>query len=313
MSSSMELGLQQDQKKLEVRPIGGEDNLIVRFQSRAEDQGEEFDEISGQHEEQEDFYLSSFGLPHHRSKNRSENYFASLFDLPPTKTKGFQTTMEGRRYITLEPPGLQRPTAGPTRRTIVPEDKELSKYPLDVQLRIGQTPLKPISSYRIFVKENTGPMRKLHQTISHKELMTKLNTQWFTELSEEDREAYRLKGMLDRQRYRDELIAYNRNRLKVLTEYADGQKKQKETTTPAKQAGAEKEDMENCLSSEKQSKVKFKSAFKFFKLDMIAKVKDEYPTLSFKERVEIIKEQWKRLAAHEKFLYVKRSRLDKKR
>ena len=61
----------------------------------------------------------------------------------------------------------------------------------------------------------------------------------------------------------------------------------------------------------KKEKLKFKSAFKIFKLDNIAEVKKDHPEYGFKERMACLKSKWSKLKANEKFLYVKRSRLDK--
>ena len=60
-------------------------------------------------------------------------------------------------------------------------------------------------------------------------------------------------------------------------------------------------------------KLKFKSAFKIYKLDHIAELKELHPDFGFKERMAELKKMWQGLKANEKYLYVKRSRLDKQR
>jgi len=56
-----------------------------------------------------------------------------------------------------------------------------------------------------------------------------------------------------------------------------------------------------------------KTAFKLYKLDHIGKIKEEYPEMPFKARMALLKDMWKQLPPNSKYLYVQRSRLDKKK
>ena len=64
-------------------------------------------------------------------------------------------------------------------------------------------------------------------------------------------------------------------------------------------------------NDDKQGKIKFKSAFKLFKLDKIAEVKKQNPNFDFRERTQFLKNLWKNLIADEKLEYVKSSRVEK--
>lgn len=62
-----------------------------------------------------------------------------------------------------------------------------------------------------------------------------------------------------------------------------------------------------------QEKIKYKSAFKLFKLDKIVQVKMSYHNQNYKERLQLLKDMWKLLKKEEKSIYVQRSRIEKEK
>jgi hypothetical protein len=118
--------------------------------------------------------------------------------------------------------------------------------------------------------------------------------------SETDKEAYQHKYEELIREYKDQYYQYKRNKALILLDYNEKVK-------------AERRGLSVGLSGDKKDKLKFKTAFKLFKLDYVGYVKEKHADLGFKERAEILKNLWKNLSPHSKFLYVKRSRLDKKR
>ena len=63
----------------------------------------------------------------------------------------------------------------------------------------------------------------------------------------------------------------------------------------------------------KDEKLKFLSAFRIYRRTIAPKVKAEKPNLTGKERQAIIRDQWKKLDAKKKYVYVLRSRWDKEK
>jgi hypothetical protein len=165
--------------------------------------------------------------------------------------------------------------------------------------------------------------------------MSLLYDKWLKEMTKEDREAYIYKALLDKRRYEDELVRFSINRHNVLKDYLESTQAirvsdpippalQVTLSTPGKDLHKQEVneipitndregDEAKTGTGKKDGKVRFKSAFKLFKLDHINEVKEKFPEAPFRDRVAVVKKMWKNLSSNEKYLYVKRSRLDKKR
>ena len=172
---------------------------------------------------------------------------------------------------------------------------EKDGLPEEVVLRIGQPPLYPLSAYQLFVKDKYAELRKAEPNLSHKDIVRKANNYWLYELSPEDKEAYKHKHMENVRTFSEKLAEYKARKKEILEQYW------KSVSYGKKQEEA------------KPEKVKFKTAYRLFKVDHVASVKEEHPNMTFKERANIIKEMWRNLSPHSKYLYMKRSRLDKQK
>jgi len=60
-------------------------------------------------------------------------------------------------------------------------------------------------------------------------------------------------------------------------------------------------------------KLKFMSAYRFFRRDRVPVVKEAHPDYDGKQRQEVIKAEWRKLNDCEKFAYVIRSRADREK
>ncbi len=123
--------------------------------------------------------------------------------------------------------------------------------------------------------------------------LTPLEKEVYTDLSKKQQEAYyqelerlmELKNSLRRQIYE---IRYGR-----FTSNPDDD----QMTTSVKPSG----------------KLKFMSAYRFFRRDRVPYVKDAHPDYDGKQRQDVIKAEWRTLSECEKFAYVIRSRADRER
>jgi len=179
-------------------------------------------------------------------------------------------------------------------RTIAVEKLKVI-LPEEIKLKIGTPPLKPLSAYRIFLQDQYNIIKKENPEMKHSEIQKKANSIWLFKTSPLDKEAYEHKYMESLREYNKQLNEYHKNKKKVLTEYY------------------QKLAQEGKGVDSSNQKIKFKTAFKLFKLDHVSQVKQKYPDASFKQRSDILKEMWKGLSQHSKFLYVKRSRLEMKK
>lgn len=172
---------------------------------------------------------------------------------------------------------------------------EKDGLPEEVVLRIGQPPLYPLSAYQLFVKDKYAELRKTEPNLSHKEIVQKANNYWLYKLSPEDKEAYKHKHMENVRTFSEKLVEHKARKKEILEQYW-------------RNVNSGKQQEEG-----KPEKVKFKTAYRLFKVDNVASVKEEHPDMTFKERANIIKEMWRNLSPHSKYLYMKRSRLDKQK
>ena len=122
------------------------------------------------------------------------------------------------------------------------------KLPEDVLLRIGMPPKRPIKAYEIYLRDNTGLIKKQYPDMKHKDIMLQLCDEWLHKLNDRDKDVYCFKEREEDKSYRDAFAEYNKKKKIVLDEYYQKLKEQEEA----------------------KIKVKFKTAFKLFKLDQIA-------------------------------------------
>jgi len=168
--------------------------------------------------------------------------------------------------------------------------------PEDVRLKIGQAPLEPLSAYQLFVKDRCVELKKTNPNLPHKEALAQANDAWLRDLSSEDKEAWQCKYEENSKAYRKQMNEFRQRKGEILKEYY------------------EKVQVNDWRGNEeKEEKIKFKTPFRLFKLDRIEKLKEENPNVTFRERVSMMKQLWKDLSPHAKFLYVQRSRLDKEK
>lgn len=172
---------------------------------------------------------------------------------------------------------------------------EKDGLPEEVVLRIGQPPLYPLSAYQLFVKDKYAELKRVEPSLSHKDIVKKANDYWLYELSSEDKEAYKHKHVENVRTFNEKLAEYKERKKEVLEQY-----------WKSVNSGKQQEEV-------KSEKVKFKTAYRLFKVDNVASVKEQHPDTTFKERANIIKEMWRNLSPHSKYLYMKRSRLDKQK
>ena len=70
---------------------------------------------------------------------------------------------------------------------------------------------------------------------------------------------------------------------------------------------------EGNYSVKPSGKLKYMSAFRFFRKELVPLIKSQQPDLDGKERQKLIKEKWKELNDNQKFTYVQMSRADRER
>ncbi len=215
---------------------------------------------------------------------------AGIFRSNDQRSKNFQqrnTNNHGNRnYPHHPPPHRHHQQRHPTQEML----------PEDVRLKIGQAPLEPLSAYQLFVKDRCLELKKNNPSLPQKEALAQANDAWLRELSKEDKEAWQCKYEENSKAYRKQLNEFRQRKGEILKEYY------------------EKVRMNDWgKNEEKEEKIKFKTPFRLFKLDRIEKLKEENPNVTFRERVSMMKQLWKDLSPHAKFLYVQRSRLDKEK
>ena len=215
---------------------------------------------------------------------------AGIFRSNDQRSKNFQqrTNNNGSKNHPHHPP--------PHRHHQQQRHQAQEILPEDVRLKIGQAPLEPLSAYQLFVKEKVVELKKSNPNLPHKEALAQANEVWLHDLSKEDKEAWQCKYEENSKAYRKQMNEFRQRKGEILKEYY------------------EKVRMNDWgKNEEKEEKVKFKTPFRLFKLDRIEKLKEENPNITFRERVSMMKQMWKDLSPHAKFLYVQRSRLDKEK
>ena len=172
--------------------------------------------------------------------------------------------------------------------------------PEEIRLKIGQPPLEPLSAYQLFVKDKCNELKKGNGNIPHKEALRVANDHWLQDLSLEDKEAYRCKHEECVDAYRKQMNEFRQRKGEIMREYYQNIRQGKNNHNER-------------ITMTKEEKLKFKTPFRLFKLDNIVKLKEQHPDITFRERVSMMKDLWKDLSPHAKFLYVQRSRLDKEK
>lgn len=216
----------------------------------------------------------SYPKPYYQKENINPNQ--GFRNDPQTRNRNFKNTHPGENRMF---------------------ENSMKILPEEIKLKIGMPPLKPQSAYRLFVQDKYSELKKANPELKHHEISKKANDLWLYQTSTIDKEAYEHKYEECMRDFRLQCENYKKNKTKVLTEYNESKKE----TKNASEDGS------------KDSKLKFRTAYKLFKIDYVQYVKEKYPDSGFKERADILKNIWKGLSPHSKYLYVKRSRLDKKR
>ena len=185
------------------------------------------------------------------------------------------------------------------------------KIPQEIFLKIGQPPRKPLSAYRLFIKEKYTQLKKESGLMPHLSLMKQAHDCWLYETDEEIRNTYFQKYSNNLKDFTLEIAEFHKHREILIQEFAQQkmeESKSQETKQQNKEINVNEKD-----DADKKQKVKFHAPFKLFKLDCISKMKEEFPNLTSKERTQKLKSNWKALNSNEKYLYVQRSRLDKQK
>lgn len=160
------------------------------------------------------------------------------------------------------------------------ETRKKADLPEIISLKLGLPPKAPSSPFKLYLTERRL-LQKKENTNENRVTFAQISNEWHHVMSYQNRKPYYEKAKEEAVRYEAALKDYDRRKELLLQEH----KSKRNMVDAEKDAG---------------SKLKFKSAFKLFKLDKIVVVKENNPEAGFRERIKIIKEMWRNLPVPEK-------------
>jgi len=163
-----------------------------------------------------------------------------------------------------------------------------TSLPLEVALKIDRHPIRPRSAFGLFLRDKKHEILRMNPNVPFRQLIKEARNAWFNQIDQKEKDIYEKKRADLMEIFCKRVKEYQENKRRALEEYYKKRDQDKQG----------------------QKSVKPRKAFSLFKFDQAAKIKEQYPQASFKEKCQIMKKMWKELPSQEKSLYVLRSRLE---
>ena len=166
---------------------------------------------------------------------------------------------------------------------------------LQFELNNCTLPKKPQTAYQIFENKHFNLVKQQVQHLSSKEIQTRLKEKWNYGVADEEREQYHFMAKENKQCYyaRYEEV---QNKVSALREKIHHIKY-----------------CSNNSAVKPTGKLRFMTAYRFYRRDEVPRVKEAYPDLDGKDRHAMVRARWQKLPDKDKVAYVMMSRLDRER
>lgn len=181
----------------------------------------------------------------------------------------------------------------------------IRNLPLEIRLRIGLPPRKSLTPYQLYLKESVQAIRQMKPGIEIAEIVEMGLYIWIFQVSQAQKQIYEDKSSAALRNYFKELELYRIRRKEILQQY--------KIHLSFQSPNAEDQGAYPLESNKFHSRPKYKTPYKLFKMDHSDAIQAEQPDATFKERSGVLKQRWKELPTHSKYLYVQRSYHDRKR
>ena len=154
---------------------------------------------------------------------------------------------------------------------------------------------EPPSARRVFENKQFNVVKRDMPHLTSREIEDFIGQQWRFQLSKEERAVYEAQAAEGSARYMEAVLAANQLKCRLKQQIHDV--KYAAGNPAVKPSG----------------KLRYMSAYRFFRRDMVPVVKEQHPDFDGKARQALIRRAWKRLTDPCKFPYVQMSRADRER
>ncbi|CDW84111.1 UNKNOWN [Stylonychia lemnae] len=189
---------------------------------------------------------------------------------------------------------------------------------LENQIKLIKEPKKPSTAYQIFENKEFNLVKKQMPHLQSKEISDFLYQQWKFQLDNSDKEIYFEMAKQQSQEYFQQLkqTIFEKNLLrqkiydikyncidKVVASRSIPHTLQNQSASSNGSQGAVKPS----------GKLKFMSAYRFFRRELVPIMKSTHPEMDGKDRQKMIKDHWRELNDNQKYAYVQMSRADREK